>query len=127
MSVRIFFAAEFILLWPSFAVLCDSNCILSINEIEECGYVCLNVCASQKAGQIGSSKSCFFDCNSTRVSFNDVLEPEKNSCGVSSLGKLDRLTVPFISKKCIKLEVFSKAINNKTLTMAEEFVCLKAS
>lgn len=36
------------LLLAFFAFLCHSNCILLINEIEECGYVCLNVCGRRK-------------------------------------------------------------------------------
>jgi hypothetical protein len=47
-----------LLLLAFFAFLCDSNCILLINEIEECGYVCLNVCGRRKKrAKVGSFKA----------------------------------------------------------------------
>lgn len=47
------FYSGLVLLAVIFACLCESNCILLINEIEECGYVCLDVWRSETAAKSG--------------------------------------------------------------------------
>lgn len=94
-----------------FACLCDLNCVISINEIEECGYVCLDDWRSESAAKRERTEIGSLTRNSglaTNIWSRRILESLDGRWLNPPNGFF------FYQRDCIKFKTFrKKAINNK--------------